>query len=191
MHGDASGDLNAGDPLATTGPGAQPPRAWKELQIAGQAVYCLATKLAARANKHSHPPGDEEKQIFSLAKTLLDARNADLLPDDVADDELGTESDGAVSNKAPGLRRHGVHALLSLAGSSHIGSDEWRRMLVDTAMAATADEDRYVQQPAWQALQRLSLARSAAGETASAADTLIDRLVELRLCPVTATGSGF
>lgn len=159
--------------------------------MAGQAVYCLATKLASKASHRSSPAGDEEQQIFALAKKLLGARNVDLLPPRATTDELGSESEGAVSNKAPGLRRHGVHALLSLAASSVGGSDEWHRMLVDAAMAATADEDRYVQQPAWQALQRLSLARSAAGVPTSAADKLIDRLVEMRLCPVTATGSGF
>ena len=140
-----------------------------------------------------------------MASELLQARNVDLLPPDASADDSGveSESDGAVSNRAPGLRRHGVHSVLSLA-TCHGITGEWKRQLTETAMAATRDKDRYVQQPAWQALQRLSFASQnadpdelieteggAATVEMRAVDRLIDRLVDLRMCPVTATGSGF
>ena len=97
------------------------------------------------------PPGVEE--VFTLTNRVLKVRNADLLPVSATDDGLGIESDGAVSIKAPGLRHHGVPALLSRTAFTCGGSDECRHSLVDTAMAATADEDTYMQQPAEQALQ--------------------------------------
>lgn len=189
LRGDDYGDLGAGTG-ATTGPGALPGVLWAELQVAGQAVYCLATKLAAASSDGAEQTAEEEA-VFELAIELLAARNLDMLPVGVAKEEVGGESEGAVSNKAPGLRRHGAHALLSLCGCRFGGLAEWQLKLTEAALAATGDEDRYVQQPAWQAVQRLSLAQEDVGGKKSAADKLIDRLVELRLCPVTAVGSGF
>ena len=97
-----------------------------------------------------------------------------------------------------------MHALLALTACSGGASrTEWRRQLTDAAMEATRDVDRYVQQPAWQALQRLSqqpeaeeveevvVEQEEEEVEMSAADKLIERLVDLRMCPVTATGSGF
>ena len=210
LRGDDDGDLDAGVAGVTTGPGAMPGALWNELQVTGQAVYCLATKLATASSSGAEQTGKTqsirqvisrtvsdrllvitaaEEAVFELASELLAARNLQMLPAGVAEEELGLESDGAVNNKAPGLRRHGAHALLSL--SSIGGSAEWRRKLTEAAMTATGDEDRYVQQPAWQAVQRLSKAQDEVGVKKSKADKLIDRLVELRLCPVTAVGSGF
>ena len=95
------------------------------------------------------PPGVEE--VFTLTNRALKVRNADLLPVSATGDGLAVN--GALSMKAPGLRHHGVHALLSRTAFSCGGSDECRHSLVDTAMAGTADEDTYMQQPAEQALQ--------------------------------------
>ena len=191
-----------------TGPGLQPSDAWKELQVVGQAVVCFANKLAAAEQQQQQQQQQEpgvEQELLSMVSELLQARNVDLLPPDASTDDISheSESDGAVSNRAPGLRRHGVHSLLAL--TNYRGTREWRRQLTEVAMAATRDQDRYVQQPAWQALQRLSLASpedadkdeliETEGEAMivemSAVDQLIDRLMDLRVCPVTATGSGF
>ena len=206
LRGEQGADLFSGTG-ATTGPGAQPGDVWAEIQVVGQAVYCLANKLAT--TQHLAEQSEAEREVLGLACELLQSKNAAMLPpqdvssssDDIAPEP---ESQGAVSNTAPGLRRHGVHALLALTACSGGASPtEWRRQLTDAAMEATRDVDRYVQQPAWQALQRLSqqpeaeeveevvVEQEEEEVEMSAADKLIERLVDLRMCPVTATGSGF
>ena len=158
---------------------------WKECQVAGQAVYCLASRLASLAS----PGQAEQEQVLALATDLLASRNDQMLPEGSSAEDIGSESEGAVSNKAPGLRRHGAHALLCLTAVDGID----RSQALSAALAATEDEDRYVQQPAWDAVNVLTKPPQDAEEDGSvgAADKLIDRLLELRLCPVTATGSSF
>ena len=148
-------------------------------------MYCLASRLASLAS----PGHAEQEQVLTLATDLLARRNVTMLPEGSPAEDIGSESEGAVSNKAPGLRRHGAHALLCLTQCDGID----RSHALSAALAATEDEDRYVQQPAWDAVNVLTKPPQEAEEDGSvgAADKLIDRLLELRLCPVTATGSSF
>ena len=56
---------------ATTGPGALPAARWEEVQVAGQAVCCLCSKLAAALGADQAAEG---RALLAMATELLAVR---------------------------------------------------------------------------------------------------------------------
>ena len=160
---------------------------WDELCVVGQAVWCLAQKQSCSASATS--------ALLVMACELLNAR----------DEEAANGSDSAVSSQAPALRRHGAHALVSLASRAGGATEP---VLTQAAIAACADPDRYVQGAGWALARRLmndgggvggddadnnSASSDAAccDNLASAKAQVFGRLVDMRFCSVTAVTGEF